>query len=99
MQDIIPLYSNPDLAALIGFDTRGRLAIAELDRLKENIRSAGKLRTARPKTRAEYEPDTVITETILATKVIIPHSVLKTSVPGVRELSVWVADPGDDVLT
>jgi hypothetical protein len=98
MDDFMPLYSNADLAAMIGFDTGGRLAIAELDQLKENIRAAGKLRTVRPATTEEYETNTVISETVLATKVIIPHSILRTSVPGVRELAVWIADPSDDIL-
>lgn len=95
---LMPLYSNPDLARLMGFDTKGRLAIAELDDLKERLRSEGKLRTARPVRREAFEPGTVIGETILATKIIIPHWILKTSVPGVRELAVWVADPTDESL-
>jgi uncharacterized protein YcgL (UPF0745 family) len=98
MEYIMPLYSNPDLALMLGFDTKGRLAIAEIDELKNNLMAAGKLRTVRPKTEKEYEPNTVISETILATKVIIPHWVLKTTVPGVRELAVWVADPSDESL-
>ncbi len=75
------------------------MAIAELDDLKERMRLAGKLRMERPTDRDAFEPGTVVTETILATKVIIPHWILKTSVPGVRELAVWVADPSNDLRT
>jgi len=96
---VMPLYSNADLTRLIGFDTNGRLAIAELDDLKGRLRLAGKLKTERPTDRAAFEPGAVVSETILATKVIFPHWVLKESVPGVRELAVWVADPTNDFRT
>jgi hypothetical protein len=98
IEDITPLYANPKLAATVGFTGKGGLGIAAVAELTDRLKRNGKLATKRPTTLREYEPDKLISETVVATKVIIPHCILKTTVPGVRELAVWVADPSTDSL-
>ncbi len=69
-----------------------------LDRLTTGLERAGKLSKRRPETIGEYRPDQFILETVSATKVLIPHATLKSTVPGLRELAVWIADPSAEVL-
>jgi hypothetical protein len=93
----IPLFSNPVLAravgALVGVKIEDRFGPYLLDRLVKSLEREGWLRKGRPATLAEYRPNEVVFETVEATKVLFPRSVLNTTVPELRELAVWIADP------
>jgi hypothetical protein len=101
-KDLIPMYSNPDLAraigAAVGVEIDGHFGAYLIDRLTVALAGNGRLSYTRPTTRAAYEPNQLIRETVAATKVIIRHQTLKDTVPGVRELAVWVAEPGAESL-
>jgi len=62
-------------------------------RADDSVGGAGRLSRERPKTLEDYGSRQLIYETVSATKVLFPHQTLKTTVPGVRELAVWVVDP------
>jgi len=96
-EDLRPLYSNMELARdagrSVGVEISGSFGPYMLDVLTTALEGAGRLSRERPKTLEDYGSRQLIYETVSATKVLFPHQTLKTTVPGVRELAVWVVDP------
>lgn len=101
-QDLAALYVNRDLAQAegktVGVEITGPLGPFMVDRLTNALERAGKLSRVRPKTVEEAESGQLIYETVVATKVLFPHPVLQSTVPSIRELAVWVADPSNEAM-
>ena len=97
-----PLYTNPEFAKAIGaaagIQMGSYLGREEFGRLLNGLERAGRLEKLRPSKLSDYDPRKLIFETVEATKVVFPEKLLKATVPAVRELAVWVADPDNRIL-
>ena len=102
-EDLKPIYSNLELARsegeVVGVNIEDNLGPYMFDQLIKGLEKMGRLSKTRPETLSEFAPNRLVHETVLATKVLIPHRTLKETVPSVRELAVWVADPGAQTLS
>lgn len=102
-EDLKPIYSNLELARsegeVVGVNIEDNFGPYMFDQLIKGLEKMGRLSKTRPETLTEFAPNRLVHETILATKVLIPYRILRDTVPGVRELAVWVADPDAERLS